>query len=518
MELGFVLVDISSRHLLNQIANSLAYEQTAPLPTRLYSIFLSCIASQLSETEIYIDRLLAITREISSHPLVGRSPATQRARWKKYMGVPFDPNNQKPDFEDLAGKHGLVEYFHLYNVSTAKQISSRLSTIQTLCKLAIHAYSGMRDNEAEMLPFGCLMTERHLGQVHYIISGKTYKFNSGLGRRSRWVAGEDAARGVRLAQRISKLSLEVGGFDRPDEDVADDRYPLFVSVSHLNLGAKNINGDENIIRRAADLHLKARKKWVESFELIITPHDIQELENMDPFRDWKSRSYIPGNLWPLATHQLRRSLALYASRSGLVGLPSLRRQLQHITQEMSIYYAKGSHFAKNFIGESEEAGQRHFAIEVQETAPESEMLSFLVNVIESDERLYGGQGAFWQRQKERRSVDISKFDREKTLKDFREGRRSYQVTPLGGCGKIGECTERAMGSFIGCILGDRSAPSEAKPCRHSYITISKLKEVIASQEKRMEKEARLGMHTMHYKEVSDDLDALRKYHARISGQ
>ena len=74
-----------------------------------------------------------------------------------------------------------------------------------------------------------------------------------------------------------------------------------------------------------------------------------------------------------------------------------------------------------------------------------------------------------------------------------------------------------MGSFMGCILGDRSAAGEAKPCRYSYITISKLQEVIASQEKRMEKETQLGTHTMYYKEVSDDLDLLKAYHARISG-
>lgn len=517
VELGFALVDLSSRNLLNQIANSLAYEQTAPLPTRLYSILLFCIASQLSETERHIDRLLAMAKEISSHPFIGRSLATQRGRWKERIGVPFDPDNRKPDFEDLARKHDLVEYLRSYNVSAAKQVSSRLSAIQTLCKLAIHAYSGMRDSEAEMLPFGCLVTERHLGQAHHIICGKTYKFNGGLGRRAKWVAGEDAARGVRLAQKISKLALDIGGFDCPDETIADDRYPLFTSIAYLKLGAKSLDDDTNIIRRAVDLHLKNRKKWVESFGLIITPHDIQELKNMDPLRDWESGFYTPGDFWPLTTHQLRRSLALYASRSGLVGLPSLRRQLQHITQEMSLYYAKGSHFAKNFIGDTNDSGQRHFAIEVQETAAESEMLSFLVNVIESDEHLHGGQGAFWQRQKERRNINISKFDREKTLKDFREGRHSYQVTPLGGCGKIVECTERAMGSFVGCILGDRSAGGEVKPCRYSYITISKLREVIASQEKRMEKETQLGTHTMYYKEVSDDLDLLKAYYARISG-
>jgi len=515
-ELGFTLVDMDAQKILIRNAETIVYEQTAPIPTRIYSNLLSCISSQLTETEQYINRLLAISKEIASHPLCGRSLASQRSHWKKRTGKSFDLTGQQLNFETLAQKHNLVEYFRAYDVWNVKLLSGRLSTVQTLCKLAIHAYSGMRDNEVEMLPLGCLVTEKQLGLVHYLIVGKTYKFNSGLGRRAKWVVGEDAARGVRIAQRLSKCALEISGFDLPDENIPDDRYPLFISLLHLKFEHKKVDPKEAKIRRAADLHFRNRKTWIESFVLQITEQDIHELNNMDPFRDWERKSYISGSRWPLKTHQLRRSLALYASRSGLVSLPSLRRQLQHITQEMSLYYAKGSHFAKNFIDDGEATSQRHFSLEVQETASESEMLSFLLNVIDSDERLFGGQGAFWQRQKEKHNINISKVDRDKTLKDFRNGRRSFQSTPLGGCGKVGECNERAMGSFMGCILDDRSASGDPKPCRYSYLTLSRIEEVIVSQEKRIEKEARLGTNNMYYKEISDDLDVLKKYHARIS--
>ena len=50
---------------------------------------------------------------------------------------------------------------------------------------------------------------------------------------------------------------------------------------------------------------------------------------------------------------------MYAHRSGLVTLPTLKRQLQHITQEMSMYYARGSAFAKGFI----DTDKTHFAKE-----------------------------------------------------------------------------------------------------------------------------------------------------------
>jgi hypothetical protein len=514
-ELGFKSINIGDQKILSQGAMRVAYEQTAPIPTRIYSKLLSCITSQLSETEEHLDRLLAIARVISSHPLCGRSLQGQKGRWKRHMGVPFVQGEQRPDFETLVREHNLIDYFKKYNVINVKTLSGRLSTIQTLCKLAIHAYTGMRDNEVEELPYGCLVSEKHLGQLHHLIIGKTYKFNSGLGRRAKWVAGEDAARGVRIAQRISQCAFETAGFSPACNHDQDDRYPLFSSILYFNFGTLKVVPDERNIRRAVNLHLKARKGWVESFGLLIMTQDILELNNMDPFRDWERKSYLPGGHWPLTTHQLRRSLALYASRSGLVSLPSLRRQLQHITQEMSLYYAKGSHFAKNFL-EQAGATQRHFLLEVQETAPESEMLSFLVNVIESDERLYGGQGMFWQRQKERRDINIANISREQTLKEFQDGRRSFQVTPLGGCGKVGECNERAMGSFIACIVGDRSSFADVKPCKYSYITLSRIETAIKSQENRLKQEARVGTHTMYYKEIAGDLNILNSYREKIS--
>lgn len=374
----------------------------------------------------------------------------------------------------------------------------------------------MRDNEVETLPFGCLITEQLNGQIHNIAVGETYKFTSGVGRRAKWIIGADAARGIQLAQKISKCVFTIAGIDKVDGNIPEDKHPLFVSLLYLRFSlATRPSTLGGHVKRTSGLHLKDHRAWILSFDLRIVEEDVNELNNLDPFRDWKREPYTVGNHWPLATHQLRRSLALYASRSGLVSLPSLRRQLKHITQEMSIYYAKGSQFSKNFLGNPDSAEQRHFSVELQETKAESEMLSFLLNVIDSDERLFGGQGAFWQRQKERRNVQIATVDRKKTLKEFSNGLRTYQVTPLGGCGKVGECQEKAMGSFMECVVGDRSSFGDAKPCKYSYIKVSRLCEVIVSQENRLIQEEQLGIGSMYYKDTLDDLNVLRNYLTKI---
>ncbi|WP_446918805.1 hypothetical protein, partial [Klebsiella pneumoniae] len=105
-------------------------------------------------------------------------------------------------------------------------------------------------------------------------------------------------------------------------------------------------------------------KKISWLNIMITKEDIFELKRIDPFRDWDSESkFNIGQYWPLQTHQLRRSLALYASKSGLVTLSSLRRQLQHLSAQMTLYYSRGSAFAQDLIAND----KLHFAAEYQET-------------------------------------------------------------------------------------------------------------------------------------------------------
>jgi len=191
---------------------------------------------------------------------------------------------------------------------------------------------------------------------------------------------------------------------------------------------------------------------------------MRELEQISPFYEYGDEFAI-GAQWPLKTHQFRRSLALYASRSGLVSLPSLRRQLQHITQEMSEYYARGSAWAINIIGDYKE----HFGTEFQNTQSESQALAYISHVLLSDEALFGAHGTFISRNPSNAEFNIQK--REDTIKRFKKGEMAFKETPLGGCAKTGACDQKAMRSIIACI-----------DCKDAVIKPSKLDNLINVQE------------------------------------
>lgn len=150
---------------------------------------------------------------------------------------------------------------------------------------------------------------------------------------------------------------------------------------------------------------------------VITDQDICELEHIDSYRAWRAEErFAVGRPWPLTTHQFRRSLALYASRSGFVTIPSLRRQLQHITEEMSRYYSTGSAYALDLF-----EGQRgHFSEECQKTQPESAALAYVQNVMLADVRLFGGHGT-WVEAHGKTTGILTLEDRDKTVNHFKKG-------------------------------------------------------------------------------------------------
>ena len=207
----------------------------------------------------------------------------------------------------------------------------------------------------------------------------------------------------------------------------------------------------------------------------LSAEDIAELKRVDMHRAWEDEpKYTVGQQWPFTRHQLRRSLALYAQRSGLVTLPTLKRQLQHITQEMSMYYARGSAFAKGFI----DTDKAHFAKEWAEAQGLSEYLAYAEQVLFSDERLFGGHAA-WTQSRAVQASPVSVYSREQTVRMFGKGELAYRETVLGGCASVEPCKSTPLDWMrLDCLESN---------CRNLVVMPSKLQRVIKAQQATVEK-------------------------------
>lgn len=490
-QIGFRVMGESTLKELRALIDNYkkSQKQHPPIPTRIYSAIISELAHHLDEFDAVAERYLPLVAVCASDPLMGRSKHNQRDAAKKFS---LNQWEYRPVFQELLQKYGLVNYFSTKDLNCdVTGLSAGLSEVQMAVKLVIQTFSGMRDEEARTLPYDCLESSVNNGKTHCLIAGRTTKLNKGRIKRTRWVTSEVGHKAIRIAQRIADVIYSSLG-DKPKKAVSRiNNYPLFVSPAYL-IYRGSLPTSESEIYLAGQLNFWNFLSLKTRLQLPSEDADLRELEQIDPHRSWRAEDrFQVGKPWILTSHQLRRSLALYAQRSGLVSLPSLRRQLQHITEEMSRYYARGSAFANNFIGND----KGHFGLEWQETQLVSNGLSYLLNVLLSDDVLFGGY-ANWLDHRLRDPDQTVLIDREVTLHRFKKGELAYRETALGGCVKVGECDQTPIRWLnVDCLSG----------CRNLVGRLSKLERVIVAQSRMVES---LDPESFEFRTEKADLDVL----------
>lgn len=403
--------------------------QHPPIPTRIYSQFIFSLNESLCSYE-------AIQEDFQSYLKAGLAAE---------FAAP--PSSE------------LVDYFSKNDVVAGQQGTFWLiSRLSALFDIIITTFSGMRAEEVESLPFNCLEKASSKVEGTYFIRGRTTKLHKGV-KRATWITSELGARAIRAAQGIYGILHSVLG---------DGKQKKSKDGSHL-LICRLGNGGRGYVAGLAPSGMHLMVEAVSSSHMVeIEAEDIAELKEIDPARDWEAKFRV-GEKWHFTRHQARRSLALYAHASGLVSLPSLKRQLQQLTRAMARYYAKGSLRAKNILV----AGPPHFSQEWRAGAALSKFLAYS-KLMFSGERLFGGH-ADWVRAPSVQRSPVSVTNRERTLKAFEKGEISFTPTPFGGCTNPEPCEISPLEWLpLDCL---------EKNCRHQVGVVGQLKAVVISQER-----------------------------------
>lgn len=463
-------------------------KQHAPLPTRIYAGLICNLLAEVEDIETHAERLLLALRE--GHLLY------QAAKELK----PYECSDVGPE---VIERNGLSQFLvrrglpcNLFGLMGA------VNELFLVCKIVIHVFSGMRSEEARTLPFHCMITERagH-GRTHCLIVGVTTKLEGARRRSTKWVTTENEGfRAIRLAQRFASLIYDVLDITPSSAEELRDATPLFPSPVYVPWLANRHALPVDPITPAS-LHIsRARESLITRLFPTIEDADIRELEEIDPFRSWREEpKFAVDEYWPLTTHQLRRSLALYANASGLVRISSLRRQMQHLTREMSLYYGRGSTFCKNFIAEDPEGYRKHIAPEWQDGNEEAKILAFTIDVLNTKEPLFGGAGTYFQRRHERGEV----MAQAAVTRLFKAGLLNYNEGPLGGCTNPGICTTRK-----GLNLVDVACATDA--CKHLVGKHSKIIQVIRLKRASI---AHIDPNSINYAMEREEIVALEKVEA-----
>lgn len=469
----FHIYDLTSLPSLSKVINNYRnnLKQVSPIPPRIYLKYIDIINAKILTIHSNIENLLLFITSV-----------------KQYNDeVRLMTSNQRYNKQDISKKFKqLIHitqsdiFFEEFNAN--KNIHGTvflLNSIFFTCRLAIQMYTGMRLGEATALMSDCAETYLKNDNKYYIIKGRTSKLAE---HETQWITNEIGFKSVSVASKISKLIAA----STNDLQKLTKPIPLFIRASYLGilLSPPKRSSESFLIAELNSFDELRKTNWL---KIEILTEDINELKNIDPFRAWESESNLCiGNQWPLQTHQFRRTLALYCARSGMVSLTSLKRQLQHLSIQMTLYYSKGSTFSKNLLA----AEKNHFANEFQEAQNYCQALDYLQLFIKPSNKLHGVQGKIINK------IAPIHSDRNKTIKQFKIGQLAYTETCLGGCTSLDPCNQRAIRSIVGCI-----------DCKNAILQRDKLENVIVAQRNLVNN---LDVDSLEFRTESNDLFILEK--------
>ncbi|MFL9626247.1 hypothetical protein [Aeromonas jandaei] len=317
-------------------------------------------------------------------------------------------------------------------------------------------FTGMRFEESSNVPYNGFEQVSLEGEDVYLIRSWTTKLEVESARFAKWFTSELYVSFNKSIQTLVKIFyLKYKGIDI---DVLDQSmYPLFPAIS----GKTQVNpffhypSFRKFLNRSGwSPHIKFTPQMT---RFLITEEDMLELKKQASWRNWLREGYSIGEEFPFTSHKFRRSLVVYAARSGLVSLPSLQSNLQHLTQTMTAYYAAGASYADNFILEGRNdsfqmKSLKSFVNEFRDEQLDVEVDAIWDQVVYTDDVLFGSFGSFLQRKKEAGELPTIFESRESIQKAVKKGRLAYKKTPLGGCCALTPCDKATFTSITACVL------------------------------------------------------------------
>ncbi|MDD1141004.1 integrase [Pseudomonas sp. TNT2022 ID233] len=476
------------------------YRQTPIIPTRIYLNAINVLGDLLNQAyqgvgayEFFI--------ACFADPNYGMSFAHQKGQ--KLGGR----KNFRPSILQAINDHALDEVFTgEFSCDSKRKVQVALLKIQYVAKTVIHLYTGMRDQEVTRMPYNCLRQEavrdqlmddqgvvRDQSKIVTVLSTTT-KY-SGYKEGGAWFAPEEVVKAVEVLRSICR------GLAKLYLVELDGRCSLFLNPTIVGYSRRLDEVGAPTFKKTKLLMLKA---------LTINPEDLIELAQSDPSRDFYSeQEFAVGQPWPFASHQFRRSLAFYGSSSGFISLPSLRAQYKHMTLQMARYYTNNFDRLRTIFGYYDDRKNEfalpsnHFAFEFQMAMPMSVANQLIVDLLFSEEPLFGGTGSYAQKQKQRlQDGEINIFDaRTDTEQRVKDGAISYRPTLLGGCTKVGRCNSFLLGDYAECLS-----------CEGAIIKPEKLKVAI---EQAIEELSFYDEGTGEYQVVDDDIKRMSAFKARL---
>jgi hypothetical protein len=448
---GFIDWGPPSEKLTNALnSTNIAYKvgnQTSVIPSRIYCNLITGLSDLLNDfiKQDIANKLITLYEKIDALPYAGGLKGKLAALSTTKKGERKLRNTHT--IESLLEDVGLTEWLKKYNHElNLRELDKLVIVVQLAARLWVHCFTGMRDMEVRSLPYVCLGKIESKGKQITVIRGLTSKL-TGMGAiNTMWVTNDIVQVAVDVAQDIGRYFAAYHGVQ-----IDEGLMPLFPQKGSPG----KINSTTDFKPNTGSLDTV----WMRLLQIIsnitIEESDLKELERFQSFTPDFRKKFKVGTVWPLLTHQLRRSLAVYTARSNKVEIGAMTAQFKHLGLVMQEYYRRGSVWAVNLLESPVQneyvSGIRGLVelIEINERLKQFD--DFEERVINEAGPLAGGAGSVFKRIKRDGGSIILEEDREYTKQAFVDGRTAFKESPIGWCTKREACDKIKITNDTQCI-------------------------------------------------------------------
>lgn len=457
---------------------SAEHHQTSIIPSRILAESIRQRWIQIEEIETNLTNLIKfLDMYIESERFASGETMINKYKWDC---------NKTLQWKEAINFYQLNNLFKKYSLKNRINFKGFITKIQGTCKHLLHAYTGMRNGEMLNTQSNCLESVSTNSGICRIIS-TTSKF-TGTNQNAKWITSKEVERIIFILKSINQVIAKHYNLNLND-------LPLFLS-GNIFVEKRKIRANENI--RAKRKFDKKDELPLDYSLLRLTIEDIQEIEEIDFNKNIGDLEIeLP---WEFKTHQYRRSLAIYSIQSGLVSLGALQIQMKHLFREMTLYYGNGASYARKLF----DIPKDHIAYELDTLKPELDTLAYIKNVIFSDEKLFGVHGNFVENNTKQNNHEFKTYfleNRDKTLKQFKNGEIAYKETALGGCIATEACDSRLIRSITACF-----------DCHGGVLKKSKVDNVIQKQKEFI---SFLDPSSIEYRTEVEDLNKLEELKSKL---
>lgn len=213
-----------------------------------------------------------------------------------------------------------------------------LAELQINCFIVCAAFTGMRRSEVYCLHPDSFAKKEMFSHIFYTVESTYHKMTQSTGVKAEWVTTPIVQKAIQLAEAISRhLRHQLLMSEKPLE-----RH----NASCLWLGQKNKSFMPKI-RTEGNMRWQFNK-IAKKAALYITSEDLEEFKLINPNCNplHAERKIQIGELWPITTHQFRRTFAVFAKRHDLCSSIAIKQQFKHLDLHTSEWYGEGGIAAK----------------------------------------------------------------------------------------------------------------------------------------------------------------------------